>query len=133
MTLSPSTATHHSMVKLTLWNQDKAITCHSASEHILLCHNLAKHRAPPQSGHQQTMLGEWKMCRCTQQSMKEEYTGLEPQTSITRTSPTFITPFFFGFSSNFSCCSWSPLSLSSLVNFNQSLQSAFLWPNIPQW
>ena len=33
MTLSPSTATHHSMVKLTLWNQDKAFTCHSASEH----------------------------------------------------------------------------------------------------
>ena len=41
----------------------------------------------PQSGHQWTMLGEWKMHRHTQQSMKEEYTGLEPQTSITTMNP----------------------------------------------
>ena len=31
--LSPSTATHHSMGKLTLWNQVKAFACHSTSEH----------------------------------------------------------------------------------------------------
>ena len=49
MRLSPSTATHHSMVKLTLWNQDKAFTCHSASEHghATICHDVAEHSGPP--------------------------------------------------------------------------------------